>query len=92
MLKGAHFLIILQVTFDIKSLIFDISLESLGENPCLKKKSIAKLIQIKKKFNLCDMWRIRNPKIKRFTFRQQHISGFIQRRLDYFFVSNLPQD
>ena len=32
------------------------------------------------------------PKIKRFTFRQQHISGFIQRRLDYFFVANLLQE
>ena len=39
-----------------------------------------------------DIWRIRNPKIKRFTFRQQHISGFIQRRLDYFFLSNLLQE
>ena len=58
----------------------------------MKKKSIAKLIQIKEKFNLCDIWRIRNPKIKRFTFRQQHISGFIQRRLDYFFFSNLLQE
>ena len=28
----------------------------------------------------------------RFTFRQQHISGFIQRRLDYFFLSNLLQE
>ena len=72
--------------------IFDISLESLGGNPCFKKKSIAKLIQIKEEINLCDIWRIRNPKIKRFTFRQQHISGFIQRRLDYFFVSNLLQE
>ena len=58
----------------------------------MKKKSIAKLIQIKEKFDLCDIWRIRNPKIKRFTFRQQHISGFIQRRLDYFFLSNLLQE
>ena len=74
------------------NVIFDISLESLGGNPCLKKKSIAKLIQIKEKFDLCDIWRIRNPKIKRFTFRQQHISGFIQRRLDYFFVFNLLQE
>ena len=57
----------------------------------MKKKSIAKLIQIKERFNLCDIWRIRNPKIKRFTFRQQHISGIIQRRLDYFFIFNLLQ-
>ena len=74
------------------NVIFDIILKSLGGNPCLKKKSIAKLIQIKEKFNLCDIWRIRYPKIKRFYFRQQHISGFIQRRLDYFFVSNLLQE
>ena len=58
----------------------------------MKKKSIAKLIQIKERFNLCDIWRIRNPKIKRFTFRQQRISIFIRRRLDYFFVSNLRQE
>ena len=38
-------------------------------------------------FELCDIWRIRNPKEKRFTFRQNHISGCIQRRLDYFFLS-----
>ena len=40
------------------NVVFDISLESLGENPCLKKKSIAKLIQIREKFNLCDIWKI----------------------------------
>ena len=40
------------------NVIFDISLESLGRNPCLRKKSIAKLIQIKEKFDLCDIWRI----------------------------------
>ena len=67
----------------------DISLENLRRNPCFKKKSIAKLIQIKEKSNLCNIWR--NPKIKRFTFRQEHTSGFIQGKLDYFFVSNLPQ-
>ena len=71
---------------------FDISLESLGGNPCLKMKSIAKLIQIKEKFDLCDIWRMRNPKIKRFTFWQQRILGFIQRRLDYVFISNLLQE
>ena len=58
----------------------------------MKKKSIAKLIQIKEKFDLCDIRRIRDLKIKRFTFRQQPISGFIQRRLDDFFVSNLLQE
>ena len=40
------------------NVVFDISLESLGGDPCLKKKSIAKLIQIREKFNLCDIWKI----------------------------------
>ena len=40
------------------NVVFDISLESLGGNPCLQKKSIAKLIQIREKFNLCDIWKI----------------------------------
>ena len=42
--------------------------------------------------NLCDIWRVRNPLKKRFTFRQNHYSGFIQRRSDYFFISNTLQD
>ena len=45
------------------NVIFDISLESLGGNPCLKKKSITKSIQIKEKSDLCNIWEIRNPKI-----------------------------
>ena len=40
------------------NVLFDISLEISGGNPCLKKKPIAKLIQIKEKINLCDIWRI----------------------------------
>ena len=55
------------------NVISDISLECLSGNPRSKKKSITKLIQIKEKFNLCDIWRIRNPKIKRFTFRRQDL-------------------
>ena len=41
---------------------------------------------------MCDIWRIQNPTEKRFTFLQNHISGYIQRRLDYFFVSNKLQE
>ena len=39
---------------------------------------------------LCDIWRVRNLKKKRFTFSQGHKSGFIQRRLDL--VSNILQE
>ena len=70
---------------------FDTSLDSYGGKPTLKKKSIAKFIELKEKFDLCDIWRIRNPKTKRYTFRQKHVSGLIQRRLDYFYISNSMQ-
>ena len=50
------------------SLFFNTSFETQGGNPILKKKSLAKLIEVKETLDLCDIWRIRNPKSKRFTF------------------------
>ena len=47
---------------------FNINLECCGSNPYFKQKSVVKLIEIIKTFNLCDIWRIRNPKMKKFTF------------------------
>ena len=47
------------------NLYFDSLLENQGGNPILKI-SIAKLIALKNTF---ELWRLRNPKIKRFTFR-----------------------
>ena len=32
-----------------------------------------------------DIWRLRNLDVKQLTIRQKYASGFIQRRLDYFF-------
>ena len=58
----------------------------------IKKRAIAKLIQITENVDLWDIWGIRNPKRKRFTFRQHHSTGFIERRLDYFFISNSLQE
>ena len=43
---------------------------------------------MKESLGLCDIWRNRNSKKKRYTFRQQHVTGFNKRRLDYFLVSN----
>ena len=74
------------------NLFFDSSLEASGGSPTLKKKSISNFLQFVGKHNLIDIWRIRNPKSKRFTFRQNHFSGFLQRRLDYVFVSNTLQE
>ena len=74
------------------NLIFDCKLETNRGNPVLKKNSLAKLIEINEILNLCDIWRIRNPLNKRYTFHQNQVSGFIQRRLNYFFISNTLQD
>ena len=74
------------------NLFLDTTLDTEGGTPCLKKKSVAKLIKIKQHFDLCDIWRLRIPNMKQFTFRQKHASGFIQRRLDYFFIANSLQD
>ena len=74
------------------NLIFDQKFDASGGNPILKKKSLAKLIEIKETLFLCDIWRIRNPNVRRFTFRQNHVSGFIDRRLDFFLISNILQE
>ena len=50
------------------NVIFDSFLEAQGYKPILKKHTLVKTIQIKEKLNLIDIWRIRNPKTKRFTF------------------------
>ena len=67
------------------NLFFNSNLDAAGGNPTLKRKSLAKFIELKEAYDLCDIWRVRNAKVKQFTFTQQHSSGFIQRRLDYFF-------
>ena len=74
------------------NVILNPSLDSEGGKPVIKKRTIAKLIQITENLDLCHIWRIRNPKRRRFTFRQRHYTGFIQRRLDYFFISNSLQE
>ena len=66
-------------------------LEKSDEKPSLKNKSISNILQICENFDLADIWRIRNPLCKRYTFRKNPFSGFIQRRSDFFFNSNSPQ-
>ena len=74
------------------NLLFNIKLESYGGNPVFKKRSVRKIFELKETYNLTDIWRIRNPKAKQYTFRQKHVSGFLQRRLDYFFISKNIQE
>ena len=74
------------------NLFFDTNYEAQCGNSTLKKISVAKLIHIKESQELCDIWRVRNLKKKQFTFRKIRNSGFTQRRLDYFLVSNILQE
>ena len=48
----------------------------MGGNPVLKKKSISKVLHITEKYDLTDIWRVRNPSTKGFTFRKNHFSGY----------------
>ena len=69
------------------SLFFDRSREA-----SVGKSGLKKLVQIFEQSNLIDIWRIRNPSFKRCTFGKNHLSGFIQGRLDYIFISNNIQE
>ena len=58
--------------------------------PKLKIKSLSKLLSMMSENDLCDIYRIRNPEVKRFTWRRK--SPFKQRRLDCFLVSDTLQE
>ena len=48
--------------------IFDIELEASGGNPKLKTRSIEAIREIMLDLDLCDIWRVRNPDAKKFTW------------------------
>ena len=73
------------------NLSLDAELDAKGGRPTLKKRSVAKLISIIERFTLIDIWRVRNQNKRRYTFRQSHQAGYLQRRPDYFFLSNSLQ-
>ena len=66
---------------------FDLSLEADSVKPSIKLMSLAKFESIKQKL---DLWRIRNPDRRQFTHCSK--SPFLQRRLDYFFISDSIQE
>ena len=74
------------------NLFFDNNLEAMGGKPILKEKFVATMDELKEEYDLFDIWRIRNPLEKSFTFRQNHSSGILNRRLDYIFISNKLQE
>ena len=72
------------------NLIFDASLDADGGKPQLKVNSLSKLLSITEENDLCDIFRVRYPNEKRFTWRRKN--PLKQRRLDYFFVFDTLQD
>ena len=71
------------------NITFDPDLDCSGGKPVLKE-SVKFVDDLFLKYDLVDIWRIRNPDSKKFTSRQK--SPIIQRRLDYCLISNLLQD
>ena len=72
------------------NLVFDVNLDADTGSAKLKVKSVSKLLSIMSENDLCDIYRIRNPQEKRFTWRRK--TPFKQRRLDFFLVSDMLQD
>ena len=50
------------------NLLLDLKLDAQGGNPIIKKRSSAKPIEPKDSYDLCDIWRVRNTKPRRYTF------------------------
>ena len=63
-----------------------LKLDAQGGNPTLKNEHLAKLIEFKEIYELCDIGRVRNTNSKWFTYIKKHSSDFIQHKLNYILV------
>ena len=72
------------------NIIFDTHLDADGGSPCLKVGTIQKLMDIISEYDLCDIFRVRNPDLCRFSWRQK--TPLIQHHLDYIFISSELQE
>ena len=70
--------------------VLDRDLDAEGGAKTMMPKSIAELIKIESKFELCDIFRVRFPKKRRFTWRKNNPKT--KRRLDFFLISNDLQE
>ena len=59
------------------NIFFNLTYKVRGGIPKMKNKSVAKIIHVKESLGLCNIWRVRIPKKKCYTFRQKHVTGFI---------------
>ena len=51
------------------NLFSDSNLEAVGGKPILKEKSVVIMVELKEEYDLCNIWRVRNPLEKSFTFQ-----------------------
>ena len=72
------------------NLTFDINLDADGGSPKLYIKSTSKLLSMMSENDLRDIYRIRNPDNRRFTWGRK--TPIKQRRLDYFLISDSLQE
>ena len=72
------------------NMYFDTKLDADSGNPKLKVNSLIQLEIILEENDLCDIFRVQNPYVRRFSRR--HRTPFKQKRLDYIFVSNSLQE
>ena len=72
------------------NVIFDTNLDADEGNPQLKLNSVSKLLNMMAENDMCDIYRVRHPFSKRYTWRQK--TPLKQRRLDYFLISDQLQE
>ena len=68
------------------NLIFDASMDSFGEKAVLKRKATFQIKTIMSNFELVDIWRVRNPTLRQFTWGRK--TPLQIGRLDFFLISN----
>ena len=54
------------------NIFFDASLDAKCGTPTLKSRSVNKMIELNETFDLCDIWRLRNPKKRKYTFGKKN--------------------
>ena len=72
------------------NILMNVLLDRDGGNPRYNGNVMEKVHDLLNKCDLIDIWRVRNPNLRQYTWRQN--SPLIQSRLDYWFVSDSLQD
>jgi hypothetical protein len=72
------------------NIIMNYSLDRAGGNVHQKAKAVDTVVKLMSHFDLSDIWRIRNPRLRKYTWRQRN--PLIQSRLDYWLISDGLQD